>query len=361
MDTSRIQTAIEVLLKSPLFNFSLASKELFHSNFLAWIFEQRDNSARNLLKKIAPEIGEPQFDDSFKIEREKNNFDIRVLVSNQKSQSFQIIIENKVKSIPHQKQLKNYSKKLSKDSIPTIAILLSLSKPVFFENKTTYVVANTKTEWKFIGYAELLDTLRTSRDENNFYHTALLKDYHDFIKNLVELHDVVHETFKTEPKSIINPFDWPNPKENSLYERFKTIRMHDIFEKWRMQAIEEKLKKSCDIDSIVFSTGFTRGLGLLDITVEGVGENHFFKKIQLQGTQLRQVLEKYGAKGKEVFNQATLLLKDSKWFRDSQGVTLPEQGKKENNYFCKYGNSFVYRYEKLNDLSRLIELIEKLK
>lgn len=71
MDTSRIQTAIEVLLKSPLFNFSLASKELFHSNFLAWIFEQRDNSARNLLKKIAPEIGEPQFDDSFKIEREK--------------------------------------------------------------------------------------------------------------------------------------------------------------------------------------------------------------------------------------------------------------------------------------------------
>jgi hypothetical protein len=38
---------VQRLKKSPLFNLSLASKELFHSNFLAWLCEAYPNRNRS--------------------------------------------------------------------------------------------------------------------------------------------------------------------------------------------------------------------------------------------------------------------------------------------------------------------------
>ena len=47
------------LQDSPIFNFSLASRELFHSNFLAWLFEQREFEVivSEVLKRADPTIG----------------------------------------------------------------------------------------------------------------------------------------------------------------------------------------------------------------------------------------------------------------------------------------------------------------
>jgi hypothetical protein len=47
----------DILKKSPLFNLSLSSKELFHSNFLAWLCENYPNYMGEIISgylKIKP-------------------------------------------------------------------------------------------------------------------------------------------------------------------------------------------------------------------------------------------------------------------------------------------------------------------
>lgn len=355
----KIQNIINTLRQSPLFNLSLASKELFHSNFLAWIIEERGDIARTLLQNIAPEVDSPVLDESLKVMREENNFDLTVLVTSSKGQKFRIVIENKVKSVPTKKQLDEYSAKLvkePKDINKTIKILLSLSEPSFPDKDGRY------HGWEYISYDILRDSLPAGKIENP-YHAALVTDYHGFIQNLIDLRNSIHEEFNNDPKSLINPFDQPGVNVESLYTRLKKIRMHDIFEKWRMIAIENEIKKGISeqaYDNLIFLPGFTRGIGLLDISPKKKDQQNSFFKIQLQGRQLRQVLEKYNAKGEEVFKQAKHLLEKGQWFKDSDGNQLKTCGKKVNHNFCKYGDSFVYRHEPLNDFSRILTLASEL-
>ena len=45
-----MDTFVEKLNNNPIFQLSLSSKELFHSNFLAWLAEDKNTQA--LFKKI---------------------------------------------------------------------------------------------------------------------------------------------------------------------------------------------------------------------------------------------------------------------------------------------------------------------
>jgi hypothetical protein len=132
-----------------------------------------------------------------------------------------------------------------------------------------------------------------------------------------------------------------------------------------MIALQKKLQEMLraeDFAALNISTGFTNGLGLLDISPEGSHQSSFFK-VQLQGTQLRQVLQKDKIdKGNEdeVFEQAEQLLKGNQWFRTADGEQLPKCGSEDNRHFCKYGDGFVYRHEQLKDVSRLRNLVLQL-
>ena len=46
---------IKNLKESPLYNLSLANKELFHSNFIAWFGEKYPTYFINLINKLLPE------------------------------------------------------------------------------------------------------------------------------------------------------------------------------------------------------------------------------------------------------------------------------------------------------------------
>lgn len=362
----KINTAVAALKKSPLFNLSLASKELFHSNFLAWVLEKKDDQARILLHELA---GKKDFVlETLVVTREENNFDLTLMVKDHSGNQCRIVIENKVKSIPSQAQLNGYSVKLIKNPKgvdETITILLSLTTPEFFKGAECYKPAQGGPAWRYFGYAELLDCLNHGKSEDP-YHEALLTDYKNFVRNLIDLQAAIQGAFDGDSGALINPFDWPRKKDKSLYSELKTIRMHDIFEKWRMLAIQEKLmrmvrEKDAEVlNRLTISSGFTNGLGLLEIWPEGKHQNSFFK-IQLQGTQLRQVLQKDTAGAQdEVFKQAERLLKDSQWFRARNGDQLPECGAEENYHFCKYGRGFVYRHEQLKDIPRLSDLVMEL-
>lgn len=128
---------IKKLKKSPMFNLSLSSKELFHSNFLAWIAEDEytkemfvailelfgldNNTATDYAKGIREQP--PRFI----VKREYNNFDFCICenIDNWEKGSKQdaeekipgrvlLVLENKFKSIPYKEQLMEYQNKVIK-------------------------------------------------------------------------------------------------------------------------------------------------------------------------------------------------------------------------------------------------------
>ena len=50
--------AIKYLKTSPMFNLSLSSKELFHSNFLYWIWKADQKTFKSIINKL---IGENDY------------------------------------------------------------------------------------------------------------------------------------------------------------------------------------------------------------------------------------------------------------------------------------------------------------
>jgi len=356
-----IRQAIDGLGKSPLFNLSLASKELFHSNFLEWAIKRHKGFRDAFLRQIAPEIG-PVSDGEFEVDREKNNFDLTISIPNIKKAKYQIVIENKVKSLPDEEQLRKYADKLTAAKSKTIAILLSLTKPDFFDANDRFKTASI--EWRYFGYQPVLDILKTAGNESD-YHAALFDDYCHFMGSLLDLKTALDKLFEQNENALVNPFDGPENQGGALYSELKEIRMHDVFEKWRMIALQKKLKeilrtKIPDVsEKIEISTGFSRGLGLLGISQKKKNRSSVFQ-IELQRKQLRQVLQKDNAIKSEVFEQADRLLKDGQWFRSANGKELAPCGSEDNLSFCKYGNGFVYRHEPFKDISRIAELAQVL-
>ena len=95
-------------MKSPMFQLSLGSKELFHSNFLFWIWQVSPEMFRYLIQQLFEKSGCPvdfsEWGERFEVKRESNNYDLCVLADN----SVKLVIENKVKSIPNKEQLDGY-------------------------------------------------------------------------------------------------------------------------------------------------------------------------------------------------------------------------------------------------------------
>ncbi len=70
------------LRKSPMFQLSLSSKELFHSNFLYWISQFNIEMYKYVIKQLFENAGESlhleEWYDSFKVKREYNHYDLCV-------------------------------------------------------------------------------------------------------------------------------------------------------------------------------------------------------------------------------------------------------------------------------------------
>ena len=139
-DDKEKKAKYEILEKSPMFQLSLASKELFHSNLLAWIasFPDRasiDHPFRKLMKSLGADKEKvDKWPSTWHVAREYHNFDLCVLdkipddyeeddcrqerPDNEKGGKMKsrvnvlLVLENKVKSIPYITQLHEYQDKI---------------------------------------------------------------------------------------------------------------------------------------------------------------------------------------------------------------------------------------------------------
>ncbi len=348
---------IRELRQSPLFQLSLSSKELFHSNFLAWLCERYPNQAGEIFGPFSPQ----QQTRIEKVYREKNHVDLTLAYSD----GAELIVENKVKSLATLEQLATYMR--GKDLPKTRFLLLSLMRPPFASGKETTIALNGG-DWRYLSYGELADRLRKALPHvvtRNDYHGALLEDYLGFITQLDALQSyfVANWDHETDFFAV----------EKDLH-RLKGIRMHDVIERLRYAHLvghTAAILKDNNFQvaysdfpdgqegQISVAAGMTRGVGLFDLkyVVMNIEESRepVILGVQVQGRQFRLVVEM--VKGT---TQARAIAKgllspaigSRIWFdfepipKESRLDEYPKDGG-----FNKYGNNFFYRYSKLTSIA----------
>jgi hypothetical protein len=348
-----METNIENLKKSPLFNLSLASKELFHSNFWAWLFEQTRNTTSDFFSKQLNR----NFGKLIKVDREEQrkikkndkektvNFDIYLKFENNNN----IIIENKIKSIPDIYQLEEYTKATYQNNKNEILFLLSPYKP---ENLMGY---------KHIEYRKLLDFFHEKINKNKMsdYYKALYNDYYDFMKILLDLIE------DWENMKIFNFHSKYNDKKND-YNKFKELRLHDLYHKFKYFRLREELdKKAREIipnkyHSRLFNHDyFSNSTGAANLEFhleEKKGDKDEIKRIELQvqDNLVRLILVSKNTateKGKEkILKDNTIVgLFNSFIHNDKLKNITCDKVYPKNNGFNKYGDNRIYRARKIKE------------
>ena len=344
--TAHISNTIEALKRSPLFNLSLSSKELFHSNFIAWLCDEykvefgKIISSRFLEKELV----------IHKVLRENKNLDLTIIFETNEK----IVIENKVKSIPDEEQLINYSN----SNIASKYILLTLIEPPF----------DRVEKWDVISYLDLLEMLEELYDiidVDNKYHKNLIKDYCLFIERLSIVGKGLTENTEKEM------YDY----HGTQYRYFQDIRMHDFYIKIKFSYLQNKLHAYLfenntfskevikrkryiheeDRGKIVISINMVRGKGVMNIDYSD--EDNIIYGIMLDGQRYLNYVFAWGDNNTE--NISHQLLKQKEWFQfnwEEAKEIYPQKGG-----FNKFGKM---RYQAVKipidmTLNRLIEIIYK--
>ena len=295
-----IEKIYDELKNSALFNLSLASKELFHSNFLYWMAQSDRTSFPSIISNL---LGNTTLDwgNDWIVKREYKNFDLCVM-RHGNGEEFLFVLENKVKSIPRLDQIIEYNKKLEKHETCK-KLLLSLSDT--FPDKEEI----GKGGWYIKNYSDLADSIDSiiqshsnSNSNSNSNCNCYVKDYVNFIRNFHDLNSLWQETTlvdnakflldysaENEDKALLskdNVVNGSNPKDQ-LYEKARELRIHDILGKTRFMAICQSLNT---MGGITARTSFTNGTPILEVmTAADIYDQTNFI-IQIQGKQYRHMI-----------------------------------------------------------------------
>ncbi|MEE0973714.1 MAG: PD-(D/E)XK nuclease family protein [Paludibacteraceae bacterium] len=361
-----LEKELSSLKALPLFNLSLCSKELFHSNFIAWLAENSIEFHRYFLRYLNSDDTEFHLTDLSKLRvfREKEHIDLWIQYTKNDGTKLDLIIENKVKSLPRKSQLDEYKAKYDslnkKEGNDAKFVLLSLAKPLF-----------TLNDWQYMSYRDLCCNVLIDISFDNAYYNALLVDYRRFICKLQQISNLLSEHF--EGVKFLG--------DKEIKEQFKEIRMHDFYEKRKYDYVVSKLYsmkpkqfilgvnpvdlevKDIEINKIYLSTNYYHEQGLINIKkcikIAPKNDNCVIIGIQIQDDQIRKLVQVYDGDAIKELNVY------GNWWSGTEDVgksDLPSCLKGNVWYPGKYGKfkkGLVYRnlnYENKTDTLSLLEV-----
>lgn len=326
-----MNTLCQQLEQSPMFKFSLSSRELFHSNFLEWLSTVDKDAFSSLMNCLVDSTSCPiQWPKSghWRVKREFQKLDLCVL-SYDKKQDYDddnddnakiiLTVENKVKSIPYKEQLDDYSEKVvkwnkKKSGLKCVYLLLSLAKE--FPEKS---IIEKDHIWTIKNYDVLSSLITVHYLQNRLpsFETDIIKDYCKFVGNLSSLANIwYHEDFRLD-----SPFLYFYKSNNKRlcfqqYEELRRLRIHDLFQKLKFSYMcsllflcvkevvgEGKalpnngkgLFKSCNDERrsprssfVSVNYAFLHGEPLIEINIHPAvqnGQSEFYFTIQVQGNR----------------------------------------------------------------------------
>ena len=318
------------LKKSPMFNLSLSSKELFHSNMLAWIAEDEDT--KDLFVEIlklfgveeakAQDFAEKIRKDEYMVLREYKNFDLCICkkesasntVKGYKEGQILLVLENKFKSIPYKAQLEKYQQKaynLNKKKAYPHCVLLSLTQNAYEFDFNTNPFKVENCYWHYVSYKDYADLLLKDLSVTGF-KAQVIKDYANYIKEFSSyLSQNLPQLSQNLPQPITNK-EWT--KTLAPNDDLKPIRMDDIWQKLIANLIlielckegkkkgllpsnkdysvgtkTEEFIKLTDPDIVHVGAGLSRASGLVEIKIN-IGDGCVFG-VQIQGGLYKRLLE----------------------------------------------------------------------
>ena len=301
-----VKDVVDKLRNNPVFRMSLASKELFHSNMLAWFLESSD-SEDPLLSDIAKELAKLFMPDYtvLTVLRERKHFDLLIVllptkdcndsiknslteISNFFQNSEQIsedllktlngckfaVVENKFKSIPNDRQLNEYKQK-AKITFKTKESKIKIEMKDENENKnTTYYLLAPKVSldsfkekcsgWETISWNTISDTLSKALEktkEKSDFTGEFIEYYADFLENMLKLTTDIEEKLKL-------PNNLAFPKREDIRELSK-IRIHDFYEKLWFSVLLSKINTVENVEKGIWYSN-SSGLVQFQITKDNV-------------------------------------------------------------------------------------------
>lgn len=340
-------TDFERLRQSPLFQLSLASRELFHSNFLAWLFERHPDWVGPVLG-TAPEHRHWRLGGKG-VRREERNLDLVLHLDCGST----LIVENKVKSVPYTAQLARYETlvRASKQTYPDAHFLLLTLSPGD---------APADASWPVLSYGQVGERLaQAAALLEPGYERSLVQDYAQFIQCLSVLGGIEGQQ------------DWIDNRPE-----LRDLRISDLLQKrsatWLARSLESTLREggvqhmaepgkrgtALEPGELLIYDGLTNGNGLVGFVLAicdgpklpgaralpryGIG-------VQLQGNQYRsfvQILrpDRPNKEAQEAFRKLCLrLFQESPlppWWRPGDRGDASKE-------LCTYGGTFMYRYRSL--------------
>lgn len=294
MDSIRLQE----LEKSPMFQLSLGSKELFHSNFLYWLWKAEPDAFWKIMEQFDIIISDK---DSLEVKREWKHLDLSIVHVHKKKDTVVIddvlaVIENKVKSVPREDQLEEYNKTIAAiDKNGCKKILLSLIEPDWGKTK----------DWVNYTYEKYKDIIKQIVDSSivgDTYNRSIIIDYYNMIEALV--------TFKKEwLQDGFASMRYVDIFENSSVKDYIELRINDVRHKIIYSKMFSELKEKLDVESEtgvgttkeIFETkhaltigyGMTNATGLIEAKVR-INDDYLLG-IQIQGYQYRHFIEFSGS------------------------------------------------------------------
>jgi hypothetical protein len=368
---------IDVLLielnKNPMFHLSLGSKELFHSNFLAFLWDQNPKAFLELLNDLclnSINVADLLNEKELTLDREKENFDICIHHKEGKKEIYDIIIENKVKSIPYKEQLEDYEDKVRKHQKGRTIKNILLTLADNFPN------ANNIKGWIIVSYKALAQKLKSSKSDFSSSNRQILQyieDYIDFIKQLTPLKDKILEDLK-------NNGPYHQQEDINTFHKYK---LSDLYIKLRgayfIGLIKDKLestykKNGVDVEYFTSSkfeerrrggsgektmiwlhSGMNRGKSTVTASINPANSENLYE-LQIEGDQYRHMFNQNGLVAKRGSVSKNLL--NIPYFDYNN---LPS--KVNNNWagksdFNQYKPNCLYKYVKFDSEIKVNEMID---
>lgn len=323
---NNIETLVKELKQSPTYAMSLGSKELFHSNFWAWLFENEGTILQGNYIDIffPPEESNKKNNRKAIIKREEKHRDISIHLGKEL-----YVIENKLKSHLFEDQLERYS---SEDHIDK-ACFTGVYNPFEKESLPT----KNGTEWKYIDYGTIGENIANEAEKEEEPYKTIIKSY---ASDITILNKIISPIFNETKNSYIIRIN------SSL---FSDIRMDDIVLKRNASEFYSYATKS----EYNLQPEITFNNKKSTITFRKILLNGASAGIQIEGNQYRRFLQINGKESticKSLFDTAI----KSKWLckdfnpKDNKCVFNKKTSMRPRNskYYNQYEkpNPFVYQY-----------------
>jgi hypothetical protein len=334
----------------PLARIMFGSRELFHSNLLAWFCEAMPDRATGVFDELLNR-DEPSLrpGDEILVERELRHMDLVVRWTNDRRRP--VIIENKVFALPDFVQLDRYAADLRADAqlAKGDAVLLSLSDPRLPDDRhisSGKKKSDKSVAWRRVSYGSLAAAIaKALPGEESDYPTETMRHYARLIAALHGLAALLEVSTDEDERVFLDPVLRQATDDKQLVSSLSKLRARNVATFVEQSLPDSKLKRWS-------SVGYSNGSPTMEISYALANTSRSTViGWQLQGAQFRLFAALRGLSGRtktprarrERWGEANLDVFDFGAYEQIFGRSpLPHLPAKKS--FNRFDPDFIYRY-----------------